>query len=197
MEEQPAAPADGPPEERPQQRPSRWLLRNTVRICLEPGETFFNSQAPDRPQQPNAFSAFAETVRRRRELELRGGSPAGRARRAARAEAFICMAYSECGVHYKCYIGRRRKNRMRHAFLCVAYGMLHKGLHANPLRCITLGLWFGGRLPADLGALGLGHGAPELAAARQRRGRSAASAEAIDVHGVWLYDKCQIGRRIK
>ena len=86
---------------------------------------------------------------------------------------------------------------MGHAFLCVAYGMLHKALHANPLRCITLGLWFGGRLPAELRALGLGHGAPELAAARQRRGRSAASAEAIDVHGVCLCNNRQLGRRIK
>ena len=96
MEEQPAAPADGPPEERPPGRPSRWLLRNTVRVCLQAGETFYNSLAPDCPQQPNTFSPFAETVRRRRALELRGGSPARRARRAARAEAFICMVYYEC-----------------------------------------------------------------------------------------------------
>ena len=34
--------------------------------------------------------------------------------------------------------------------------MLHKGLHANPLSRITLGLWFGGRLPADLRLGGLG-----------------------------------------
>ena len=59
-------------------------------------------------------------------------------------------------MHCKRHIGRRRKKRMRHAFVCVACGMLHKGLHANPLSRITLGLWFGGRLPADLRLGGFG-----------------------------------------
>ena len=42
-----------------------------------------------------------------------------------------------------------------------------------------------------------GLGAPELGAARQRSGRRAARAEAIDLHGVCLYTNRQIGRRIK
>jgi len=63
-------------------------------------------------------------------------------------------------------------------------------LHANPLSCLTLGLGFGGRLPAELGAWGLGLGVPELGAAPAR----AARAEAIDLHGVCQYVYTTIAR---
>ena len=36
------------------------------------------------------------------------------------------------------------------------------GMHANLLSCINLELWFGGRVPAELRAWGLGLGVPEL-----------------------------------
>ena len=66
---------------------SRWLLRNTVRVCLPPGETFYDRHAPELPAQPNNFSPFAETVRRRRERELRGRGGSPPERRGRRAEA--------------------------------------------------------------------------------------------------------------
>ena len=60
---------------------SRWLLRNTVRVCLPPGETFYDRRAHDRPALPNNYSLFAGTVRRRRARELSGESPPQRRRR--------------------------------------------------------------------------------------------------------------------
>ena len=70
------------PGGRPRREPkSRWLLRNTVRVCLPPGETFYDSRAHDRPALTNKYSLFAGTVRRRRARELSGESPPQRRRR--------------------------------------------------------------------------------------------------------------------
>ena len=68
----------------------------------------------------------------------------------------------------------------------------HKGGHA----CESIELHQYGVL---VGGLGLARRSFELrgGSAAQGRGRRAASAEAIDVHGVCLYNNRQIGRRIK
>ena len=54
---------------------SRWLLGNTVRIELDPGDKFWDASGPDRPPPENTFSLFAQNLRRRRRLE--DGSSAG------------------------------------------------------------------------------------------------------------------------
>ena len=46
---------------------SRWLVKNTVRVELPGGETFYDSSQLPVRKPPNRFSLFAETVKRRRE----------------------------------------------------------------------------------------------------------------------------------
>jgi len=92
----------------------------------------------------------------RRSLELRG-SDAGAGLPGLRL--LICMEYVYSLYSIR-HIGRRIKEGMWHAFLCVACGMPRRGLHANPLICITSGLWLGGRLPR--GALGFARRRLEL-----------------------------------
>ena len=46
---------------------SSWLVKNTVRVQLPRGETFYDSSKLPARKRPNPFSLFAETVKRRRE----------------------------------------------------------------------------------------------------------------------------------
>ena len=48
---------------------SRWLLGNTVRIELVPGDKFWDTSAPALAPPENTFSLFAQTLRRRRRAE--------------------------------------------------------------------------------------------------------------------------------
>ena len=45
---------------------STWLVKNTVRVELPRGETFFDAGRRSRRRVPNQFSRFALTVKRRR-----------------------------------------------------------------------------------------------------------------------------------
>ena len=45
---------------------SRWLLKNTVRVSLLAGETFYDSAKLPKHKVDNTFSLFAKTVERRR-----------------------------------------------------------------------------------------------------------------------------------
>ena len=45
---------------------SKWLVKNTVRVKLPPGETFYEAAQTPARRQANRFSLFAETVKRRR-----------------------------------------------------------------------------------------------------------------------------------
>lgn len=53
---------------------SRWLLGNTVRIELVPGEKFWDTSGPARPPTDNTFSLFAQNRRRRRRAEAGGAA---------------------------------------------------------------------------------------------------------------------------
>ena len=52
---------------------SSWLVKNTVRVQLPRGETFYDAAQLPARRRPNPFSLFAETVKRRRERV--GGLP--------------------------------------------------------------------------------------------------------------------------
>ena len=47
---------------------SRWLLKNCVFVSLAAGRTFFKERVGPRPEIPNTYSLFAQTLRRRRAL---------------------------------------------------------------------------------------------------------------------------------
>ena len=47
---------------------SKWLVKNTVRVKLPRGETFYDAARKPKVKLDNAFSLFARTVKRRRLL---------------------------------------------------------------------------------------------------------------------------------
>ena len=53
---------------------SRWLLGNTVRVELVPGEKFWDTTGPPHPPPDNTFSLFAQNLRRRRRAEAGDGA---------------------------------------------------------------------------------------------------------------------------
>ena len=54
-------------------RCSNWLCKNTVRVALNKGETFYDSSF-ELPPVANRFSLFAETVKRRRAARVTNAS---------------------------------------------------------------------------------------------------------------------------
>ena len=48
---------------------SKWLLKNCVFVRLAAGSTFYNSTRVPKRKVRNRFSLFAETVKKRRQVE--------------------------------------------------------------------------------------------------------------------------------
>ena len=46
---------------------SKWLVKNTVLVPLERGETFYDAAKKPKRKLENTFSLFAKTVKRRRQ----------------------------------------------------------------------------------------------------------------------------------